>query len=391
MGDNENDSYSESSTQSWGSRLMDSIKGVATGFILFLISFAVLWWNEGRSVHTYKSLKEGKGATIEAKADSIDPAHENQLIHVTGRADTDETLTDEVFQVTARKALSLKRSVEMYQWKESCKSESEKNLGGSKTTRTTCTYEKGWAGAIDSSRFKKPEGHRNPAMVYASGSVVAQHAKLGAYKLPADLASRVGNTKSLDGQDDVLRRVKATTGRPASVTSGGIYVGSNSASPAVGDYRIRFEAAEASDASVIAVQRDGSFAAYTAKAGDQIYMISSGIRTAQEMYKAAEEANATLTWILRFVGWLVMAIGLYMLFAPFATLLDVLPFLGSFMSFGISVVAGITSFALSLITIAIAWMFYRPLLSLILIGVVVGVVFFLKQRAAQKKAATASA
>jgi hypothetical protein len=57
MGDNDNDSYSESTTESWGSRLMGSIKGVAFGLLLFFAAFFVLWWNEGRSVETYKSLQ----------------------------------------------------------------------------------------------------------------------------------------------------------------------------------------------------------------------------------------------------------------------------------------------------------------------------------------------
>ena len=94
-----------------------------------------------------------------------------------------------------------------------------------------------------------------------------------------------------------------------------------------------------------------------------------------------------MTWILRLVGWLMMTIGLSMLFKPLSTLLDVLPILGSIMSFGTGLASAIAAFALSLVTIAIAWFFYRPVLSLILIGVVVGVVVFMRQRGAAKKAA----
>ncbi len=386
MSDNE-DSYSESSTESWGSRIMGSIKGVGFGLLLFLVSFYLLWWNEGRAVQTYKSLTEGKGAVVETKADSIDSALEGKLVHVAGLATTDETIADPVFRVEGAKVLSLRRSVKMYQWQESCKSESEKNLGGSKTTTTTCTYKKDWAGKTDSASFKKPQGHTNPPMLYDSGSVTASNATLGAYRLPQNLTSSLSSYTALPADEAVLAKVKAVAARPVSATSDGIYIGLNASNPQIGDYRVKFEIVKPTDASVIAVQKSGTFAPYTAKAGDNIYMISSGTLTAQQMFKSAEEGNATMTWILRFVGWLVMLIGLKMMLAPLSTLLDVVPFLGSIMSFGSGLAAGIVSFALSLVTIAIAWFVYRPLLSLVLIGIVVGVVVFMRQRGAAKKAA----
>lgn len=387
MSDNEDDSYSESSTQSWGSRLMDSIKGVAVGLLLFLAAFIVLWWNEGRSVETYKSLKEGKGATIEAKAESVDSALEGKLVHVSGSVTTEDTLTDSVFNVSAPKVLSLRRSVQMYQWQESCKSETEKNLGGSTTTNTKCTYKKDWAGKTDSSSFKKPQGHTNPSMIYSSETTTAPNAKLGAYRLPLNLTSSLASFTVLESSDEVLRQVRTVAARPVASTSEGIFIGANASSPQVGDYRIKFELVRPTDASVVAVQQNGSFAPFTADAGGSIYMISQGLQTAQQMYKSAEASNSFMTWILRFLGWLMMTIGLSMLFKPFTTLLDVLPFLGSIMSFGTGLASAIAAFAFSLVTIAIAWFFYRPLLSLILIGIVVGVVLFLRQRGAAKKAA----
>lgn len=39
--------YTETTTQSWGSRLGDSLKGIIVGIILFIVSFPLLFWNEG--------------------------------------------------------------------------------------------------------------------------------------------------------------------------------------------------------------------------------------------------------------------------------------------------------------------------------------------------------
>ncbi|WP_339136467.1 MAG: hypothetical protein WGN25_01115 [Candidatus Electrothrix sp. GW3-4] len=55
------DSYTEVTNQSWFSRIGGAIKGIIFGFILFIIAFPLLFWNEGRAVKTYKTLKEGGG------------------------------------------------------------------------------------------------------------------------------------------------------------------------------------------------------------------------------------------------------------------------------------------------------------------------------------------
>lgn len=389
MGDN--DSFSSSTTQSWGSRLMDSIKSVGIGFLVFLGSFVLLWWNEGRSVQTYKSLKEGKGAVVSIQADKIDAANAGKLVHVSGGVTALGELRDTQFGVAVKDKIALKTSVEMYQWKESCSSQTEKNLGGSQTTKTECTYSKDWAAnAIDSSKFKKPTGHKNPPMNFRSTTQVAKNAKLGAFDLPQNLASSLSSFSKLELEQDTLQKIRSKSSKKAAIVGDSVYVGADENAPELGDYKIEFEKLDPTTASVVAVQQNASFAPYNAKAGDSIYMISEGNVTAEAMFKSAQASNATLTWILRFVGWLAMTIGLTMVFKPFTTLLDVVPFLGSIFGAGIGFASGIVSFALALLTIAVAWLFYRPLLSIILIAVGVGAVILYRQRAAAKKQAASA-
>ena len=99
------------------------------GLILFVVAFPLLFWNEGRAVTTYKTLKEGGSIVTSVASGSVDPANAGRLIHVSELADTEATLTDPVFEVSA-KALKLRRTAEMYQWKESSSSETTKKLGG---------------------------------------------------------------------------------------------------------------------------------------------------------------------------------------------------------------------------------------------------------------------
>jgi hypothetical protein len=85
------------------------------------------------------------------------------------------------------------------------------------------------------------------------------------------------------------------------------------------------------------------------------------------MFETARQGNAFMTWVLRIGGFVLMMIGLSMILKPLAVLADVVPFIGSIVRFGTGLVAGTVAFVLSVMTIAIAWVWHRPLVSLTLI------------------------
>jgi hypothetical protein len=131
---------------------------------------------------------------------------------------------------------------------------------------------------------------------------------------------------------------------------------------------VTFTVVKPTIASVIAKQSGGSFDPYKAKAGDEIYMLKTGSHSAAEMFKAAQDSNSTLTWVLRFVGFLLMTIGFYLVFRPLETLADVVPFIGSLLGAGLFFFALLISAMISAVVIAVAWIFYRPILAMGLIG-----------------------
>src|SRR4051812_10644629 len=124
------DSVTETTTQSWFSRIGGAIAGAVFGVILFFAAFPLLMWNEGRAIHREKTLQEGGKMVVSVAASPVDQANEGKLVHVTGDLSAGGPVTDKKFGIT-EKAIKLRRDVEMYQWTESKKSETKKNLGGS--------------------------------------------------------------------------------------------------------------------------------------------------------------------------------------------------------------------------------------------------------------------
>jgi hypothetical protein len=80
------------------------------------------------------------------------------------------------------------------------------------------------------------------------------------------------------------------------------------------------------------------------------------------MFTAAEQANSNLTWILRGVGLLLMAIGIGLVFRPLAVVADVIPLFGELLRLGVFFIAIALAVPLSILTIGLAWVVARPLL-----------------------------
>ena len=87
------------------------------------------------------------------------------------------------------------------------------------------------------------------------------------------------------------------------------------------------------------------------------------------MFDKAQRDNTIFTWIIRGLGCLLMLIGLSLIFKPLVVVADVIPFLGDLLGMGLGLFATIIALPLSLITIAIAWIFYRPVIGIILLSV----------------------
>ncbi|MBJ7258384.1 MAG: TMEM43 family protein [Chthoniobacterales bacterium] len=368
------DSIQVTSSSSWFSRLGKAFGGIIVGLVLLVIGVGLLIWNEGRAVKTYNTLKEGEGLVIDVSADAVNAANEGKLVHLTADATTEETLADEDFGISAN-AIRLRRDVEMYQWKENESSETRKKLGGGEETVTTYSYSKEWSGMLNnSSNFQQPADHENPGeFPFDSATWDAQTVPVGAFFLSPDLISQLSDFTELP-----VREIPEGAAWPenAKPDKGGIYLGANPAQPKIGDARIKFSVVKPGPVSLVAAQAGDSFAAYRTKAGGTIAMITAGEVSAQQMFEDAISQNTLVTWLVRLGGFILLWIGFALLFAPLSVLADVIPLLGSLVGAATGLIAFLLALAVALTVIAIAWVFFRPLLGItLLVLAVVAAVF----------------
>ncbi len=388
------DEFTETTSQSWFGRIGNSIKGILFGIVLLPISVVLLFWNEGRTVTTAMSLKEGAAAVVSVDADSVRSANEKKLIHLSGEVLAGEAVRDPIFGLTAQ-ALRLVRVVEMYQWKENRKSESRKKLGGSEETVTRYTYEKTWSEKrIDSSDFKHPGEHANPAeMPVPAVTVICPKATLGAFQIPAQIIARMEGGELLTPTAESLAQLPPNWKAKAKLNGQSVYLGADEAAPAIGDTRVTFKALKPGTFSILAQQTGDTLAPYPTKAGREIERVESGQKTAELMFQHAKSENVYLTWGLRLGGFALMLFGFTLILNPLSVFADVVPFFGGIVGVGTGLISAVLAFAGSLIVIAIAWLAVRPLLGGALLLTAAGALVFgvVRGRQSRGRAATGSA
>ena len=432
--------YTETTTTGYGTRVGNSFKAIGSGFMLFLAGTALLWWNEGRAVKTEKMLEEAGNAYVEmTNPDKKDASLEGELICGTALATTEDSLSDAQFGIGA-KAISLHRTVEYYQWVEHSTEKKEDKLGGKEVTTTTYTYSKEWVSRpVESASFKDP-AYQNKNTVLATfenDEQWAENVSWGAYKLNESLIHSISSREAVDLAiaEDLLKQFDRNTqtayerfygvqqkSQPAPEpaqnvvlsdsakavadslkavndsineamanaenkkdleyvhqASNVLYFGRVPGSPEVGDVRITFEKVVPAKVTVMAVVDGDTFKPFKAKNGKRFQTLVMGKKTGDEIIEDAQDANNMWTWALRILGVLMVIGGLKGIFGFIETILKVVPFIAGIFGWGIGLVCSVIGIAWSLIIIAIAWLFYRPLLGislLVLAGFLVWVFAF---------------
>lgn len=380
------DSFVETTSTSWLSRIGQSITGVLIGIVLIAGSIILLFWNEGRAIQTARSLTEGGKAVVDVAPQPIDPANDGKLIHVSGDTKTTAPLADREFGVST-KALRLVRNAEMYQWQEDRHEETQKSLGGSEQKVTTYTYKKVWSDrAINSQNFRHPEDHANPQKKFGRLNVTARDATLGAFQLGAPLLDLLPTNAALQLDREAADPLKPNMPN-VQVVDGKIFIAANPDSPQIGDYRISYAYAAVGPVSAVGRQAGATIAQYQTRAGDRLLLAVNGRQSATDMFKHAEEENRIITWVIRLGGVLAMWLGAYLMLRPLVVVADVVPLIGSVLGAGAGLVALAFTAIVAAVVIALAWLWYRPLIgaSVLVIGLVIG--FAAHRLAGQRNAA----
>lgn len=384
-------------------RLGDGFGPMLAGLVMLPVAAVVLVWNELGMIDRHRALNEGATTYVSTSGLEIDPANEGKLVHVVAKAESGETLVDEDFAVEAAGALRLIRNVEMFQWRERMDDRGDLPLGGGEAGSGP-SYVGEWASQlIDSSRFQRAEVYANPeTFPYESREWQSGSVRLGAYELDEELVARIGGAERLrhqgpaHGEDQQaeeapahgrdsgdLAGVAGETGgvgaegdgssqqAPGGVQvtpEGFLFVGAGSpAEPQVGDIRVEHRVVPPQVVTVVAAQQGRGFGTYTTANGEQLLYIMTGEKSADQVFKQAEQGTRMLSWALRGGGVLLVFIGLSTMLRPTLLLTRSTPWAWRLIGNMGGGPALLMSIALAAGVAALVWLAYRPLVALLIL------------------------
>lgn len=359
----------------FGNRIVDSIKGIFVGIIIFAAAFPLLWWGENRQ--NLAEFVEKAQMVVSTAAPVAAPA---TLVKTTGVLTTPETLGDPTYLMGlgATKAMVLKRNVEMYAWKE--KKETKKK--GDKEV-TTYDYEKTWTSSPEkSSEFYDANGHVNPTMTEQDASYQVSSAKVGMLNFDA------AKTEFWDLKKYSVKQEMLNSGatKPLQVTAGDIYIPYDNnpsrgvaSMPIVGDLRISYTTFPADVNGSVVGDWDGSqIAPHVYDETDTFLGAYAG--GLKEFQAYLQSRHNMITWVIRIASLFMMWMGLNMILGPVLTVLDSIPIVGGAGKAVISLVTGAIAFVLWFLTLVLANLW---LVLLVLAGLGAGFIFYNKKQKAQ--------
>jgi hypothetical protein len=153
-----------------------------------------------------------------------------------------------------------------------------------------------------------------------------------------------------------------------------VFLGANPDEPVIGDYRISWMVIAPDALSAVGRQTGSGLSDYRTKAGDPLLMATGGVVPAEAMFADAKAENATVAWIIRGAGLVMLFLAFMMVGGPLAVVADVVPFIGSIVRLGQSLLALCAALVLGGGTIALAWFVYRPLLAVALMVALAGII-----------------
>jgi Transmembrane protein 43 len=371
--------YQETTVVSWGRSLLGSLIALFFGVLLFFGSFVLLFANEG-SIDVSRLARSAEVITATTPAAQTG----DKMVALTGTIGSSQPLGDNLY-LKPGAYITLVRTVEMFAWKQTVSTRTQRNFGGSETQVKTYRYTHEWTDKPEDSSLYKEPNYINPPKPIENQILKVPAAQIGAYTLdmanlneivnfPYSCTTNARRYTSINSNGISLPpndRLNLTPQMllPSETKAIGSYLFQGAGTPQVpkvGDLRICYAALPTGSTVTVFGQLQEN------RLTPMPYQDQAFFRLA---YGSREPAIADLRseylgwlWFFRLLGFVLMWGGLLLLAEPISVLLSVVPLLGDL----VDLFTGVASFAiavvLSFVTIVVSSLVHQPI---VLVGSVV--------------------
>lgn len=289
--------------------ITDFIRGMGLVFISFIFLIIVFI----SSCNNNKAITEASETATYVEYDSVDTNKNGKAILLTGPVTCTSSITDPLFNITSDSTITISREVELYQWIEKEKLK-PKDSAGSIVFDTTHIYVKTWSAKTIRHSFDSTDQYINPPFPVESQRFTVDNIHIGSYTVHKDLLQMLSTNKPI--ALDESYQIQSYKGVKPIVENNYLYFCKRSHMPEIGNIRVRFSKVAIREATILASQEDGIIVPFKGKKWGEVYLISKGGKTLENMASLGYIINFKVTLVLSFLGFLFMRLGFNDIFKP---------------------------------------------------------------------------
>ena len=332
------------------------------GFIILVISFFTIFINENNYVNRIKFANFAEKNAIITDSNNFNPLNENKLIFITGKAYSNQLLTDSI--VSIPNAIALFRDTEIYQWEE-VKSYHDND-------KISYTYRKTWAKNLINSDNFESSVYKNPKrMQYEPKKLYANNIGLGKFYLSEDIIKNINS---------ITKITQLPYNNNFKIYNGFYFTGQDYDNPKIGDQKLSYSYIPSGlKLSIIAKQSGNHLEKMNSKYGN-FAIVMNGEKSLKAMINDYKKNLTNNTWLIRGIGILFMFLGLNLMIQPLVNLGSKIPILGELTQMAAFISTIIITIALGTLTISSAWLLFRPEIAIPLILISILTLISLKKK-----------
>ena len=371
--------------------------GFFLGPAMLVMAVYLLFNNEGDYLNTAQALDELQPLVQQVENTATpDAALEGKPVHLSGTATTGDVLVDEAYGVQAQ-GIMLRRNVQYAQWVEKKKKRigddkkpsymTDTEYRRSRDNEWIYSYHLAWVNEPVNSATFHHEEYRSANYTHYKADTLEQWAtdvQVGSYKLTNSQINRITS----DGKRVTPQLVPETLKKHAMLHGEYLFIGRapegssyyplNPQAPSVGDVRIYWrQTSPQRPVSLVAVQKGNSFEPYTATNGAVVDLFYTDTLGLPQCFEEARTTNTMNLWMVRMGGWLMFWGAFACMLKPLAGMVPVCRKLAEDGAVVISLILGTIG---SLLTISVSWLFCRPLLAVLTLGVIIALIWLLVRK-----------
>lgn len=343
--------------------MLKNILGTAAlGIIILIASIFALFINEHNYVNAIKIANFAEKNTIIADANNFNPQNENKLVHVTGKAYSNQVLTDSILKIP--NSIALFRDTEIYQWEEVRKHHDNNKI--------SYTYRKTWGKNLINSDNFESSAYKNPKkMKYEPKNLYAHNIGLGKFYLSEDIIKNINS---------ITKITQLPYNSNYKIYNGFYFTGSDYDNPQIGDQKLIYSYIPSGiTLSIIAKQSGNHLETMNSKYGD-FSIVMNGTKDLKTMIYDYKKDLSNSTWLIRCISLLFMFLGLNLLIQPLVNLGNSIPVLGELTQMAALMSTIIITISLGTLLISLAWLVFRPEIAIPLIIISILTLISLKKK-----------